>query len=111
MSGTDLLGEFEQLVLLGLLQQGEQGFAILIRETLEAATERKISRGALYRTLDRLGEKGLVRWMTEAPTPERGGLPRKRFEVTEQGIVALQRSRSVMRKLTGGLEDLLGSVR
>ena len=60
MSGSDLLGEFEQLVLLAILQQRGDGYALPVREAIEDATERPVSRGALYRTLDRLGAKGLV---------------------------------------------------
>ena len=39
-----ILGEFEQLVLLGILRLGDDAYALPLRE----------SRGALYRTLDRL---------------------------------------------------------
>ena len=66
-----------------------------------------MSRGALYRTLDRLGTKGLVSWELEEPTPERGGNPRKRFSVTPEGLAALRRSREVVSRLSSGMEDLL----
>ena len=65
MSGTGLLGDFEQLVLLALLRHRDDGYALLIRQEIEAATDRPVSRGALYRTLDRLAEKGLVRFDLE----------------------------------------------
>lgn len=107
MSGTGLLGDFEQLVLLAVLRHREDGYAILIRQEIESATERSVSRGALYRTLDRLGEKGFITASFEDPTPQRGGNPRKRFAITEAGIAALQRSRSVVSRLSAGLEDLL----
>jgi DNA-binding PadR family transcriptional regulator len=107
MSGTDLLGEFEQLVLLGVLRNGAEAYALPVRHTLESVTERSISRGALYRTLDRLEVKGLVGWTLEAPTEERGGHPRKRYRVTDLGVSALQRSREVMSRATVGLEGLL----
>ena len=107
MSGTGLLGDFEQLVLLALLQRREDGYALPIRREIEAATDRAVSRGALYRTLDRLTEKGLVRFAVEPATPERGGNARKRFEVTRDGIEALRRARSVVGKLSAGLEGVL----
>jgi DNA-binding PadR family transcriptional regulator len=107
MSGTGLLGDFEQLVLLALLRHRDDGYAVLIRQEIEAATDRPVSRGALYRTLDRLAEKGLVRFDLETPTPERGGNARKRFAVTADGIEALRRARSVVGKLSAGLEDVL----
>lgn len=107
MSGTDLLGEFEQLVLLATLRQGDSAYAILIRKAIEDVAERSISRGALYRTLDRLGSKGMVVWELEEPTPERGGNPRKRFRVTPEGIAALRRTRDVVTRLSAGVEHLL----
>ena len=72
MTGTDLLGEFEQLVLLAILQHRDEGYAILVRGAIEEVTDRPISRGALYRTLDRLEGKGLVTWELESPTMDRG---------------------------------------
>ena len=71
MSGANLLGEFEHVVLLAMLRHREAGYAILIRRSIEEVTERPVSRGALYRTLDRLGTKGLVSWELEEPTAER----------------------------------------
>jgi DNA-binding PadR family transcriptional regulator len=110
VAGTDLLGEFEQLVLLAILQQQDEAYAILIRSTLEEGTERSVSRGALYRTLDRLEEKGMVGWDLEEPTPDRGGSPRKRFHVRRAGVEALRRSRAVVSRLSAGLEDVLEQV-
>ena len=110
MSGTDLLGEFEHVVLLAILQHREDGYAILIRRAIEEVTERSVSRGALYRTLDRLVGKGLTAWELEDATAERGGNPRKRFSVTAEGLAALRRSRSVVSQLSAGIEDLLEPV-
>ncbi len=107
MSGTNLLGEFEQLVLLSILQQRQDGYAILIRGAIEEVTDRPISRGALYRTLDRLESKGLVTWELESPTRDRGGNPRKRFDVTPAGVEGLRRSHRVVSRLSAGLEGLL----
>ncbi len=107
MTGTDLLGEFEQLVLLAILQHRDEGYAILIRGAIEEVTDRPISRGALYRTLDRLEGKGLVTWELESPTRDRGGNPRKRFGVTAAGLEGLRRSHQVVSRLSAGLGDLL----
>ena len=111
MTGTGLLGDFEQLVLLSILQSGDAGYALLVRRAIEAATERPVSRGALYRTLDRLIAKGLVSASFEDPSVERGGHPRKRFATKPLGIEALRRSRSVVSRLSAGLDDVLGTAR
>ena len=107
MSGTDLLGEFEQLVLLAILQSREEAVALNVRAEIEAATARSVSRGALYRTLDRMTNKGLVESALEEGGAVRGHNPRKTFIVTPAGLAALRRSRSVVSKLSAGLEDML----
>jgi DNA-binding PadR family transcriptional regulator len=101
------LGEFERLVLLAVLQNRDEGYAILVRREIERVTQRTVSRGALYRTLDRLETKGLVSWALEEETAERGGNPRKRFSVTSEGVAALRRSHAVLGELSSGLEHLL----
>ena len=107
MPGTDLLGEFEQVVLLAILQHRDEGYAIRLRRTIEDVTDRAVTRGALYRTLDRMGHKGLVSWELEDATEARGGHPRKRFFVLPAGLEALRRSRSVVSRLSAGLEEIL----
>ena len=101
------IGEFEQLVLLGLLQLGEGAYALPLRDKLGDLAGRNVSRGALYRTLDRLEEKKLVTWAIEAKAPDRGGHPRRRFRVTRPGIEALRASRQALLQLWDGLEEML----
>lgn len=105
---ADTPGEFEQLVLLATLQLGSEAHAARIRERIEQDANRKVTRGALYATLDRLTTKGLIEWEVEESTPERGGIPRRRFAVTPEGLEATRRSYGALRTLADGLEDLLG---
>ena len=107
------LGEFEQLVLLALLQVTDElaGDAPVqaLRERLDELAGRAVSRGALYRTLDRLEEKAWVAWtVDEEDIPERGGHPRRRFRVTPEGIAVLRASRETLLGLWSGLEGVLG---
>lgn len=107
--GGSYIGEFEQMVLLAMLQQGEKAYAIDVRKELERCAGRSVSRGALYRTFDRLEQKGYVEWDLEdsSPVPDRGGHPMRRFRVTEVGLDALRDSRSALLKLWHGLDTLL----
>ena len=73
MPDGQTLGEFEQIVLLAILRLGENAYGVTIREEIIARTERQPNPGALYVTLDRLEEKGLVRSEFGDPTPQRGG--------------------------------------
>lgn len=107
---ADTLGEFEQLVLAAILQLDEEAYAIRVRERIEDVADRRVTRGALYATLDRLAGKGFVEWHVGDSTPERGGIPRRRFRVTEDGVEAMRRSLDALRELTQGLEGVLGRV-
>lgn len=107
---ADTPGEFEQLVLLATLQLGSDAYAARIRERIQDDANRKVTRGALYATLDRLTTKGLVEWAVEDTTPERGGIPRRCFSVTPEGLAAIRRSYAALRTLSDGLEELLGEA-
>ena len=101
------LGEFEQLLLLAILRLGTEAYALDIARELEVRAGRSVSRGALYTSLDRLEDKGLLRWKPAAGTPARNGLPRRLYTVTAAGLTALRASRSTLRRMWRGLEELL----
>lgn len=100
------LGEFEQLVLLAVLQRRGDAHAPAISRELEESAGRSVSRGALYATLDRLENKGLLRWEIGAATSERGGHRKRRFEVTEEGLEVLRDSRATLEGLWEGLDEV-----
>lgn len=110
MSPKSFLGEFEQMVLLGVLQQGEQAFALEVRREIERSAERSVSRGAFYTTLERLEGKGFVSWTEEVPDDPRRGAPLRRFTVTPAGLDALREARKAMDTLSRGLDGVLGEV-
>ncbi|MEM1178260.1 MAG: helix-turn-helix transcriptional regulator [Acidobacteriota bacterium] len=97
--------DFELLVILAILRQGDQSYANRVREDLEANAERRVTRGALYRTLDRLEVKGFIRWELEpSEVPERGGHPMRRLEVTADGLAAARSQGLVLQRFFAGLE-------
>ena len=51
------LGEFEQLLLLAVLQCGDEAYTVPVRTVLEDKAGRHISRGAVHTTLERLEGK------------------------------------------------------
>jgi DNA-binding PadR family transcriptional regulator len=101
-------GEFEQMVLLAILRLEDEAFALSVLRELDKQARRKVSRGALYKTLERLDDKGLVEWEVEETVPGRGGHPRRRFTVTAEGVRALQASRDALFRLWHGLDGVLG---
>ena len=103
MGNSDILGSFEQLVLLALLRIGEESYGVSIRQELEETSQRTISLGAVYSTLERLEKKGLITSRHSSPDPVRGGKPRRHFKVLPEGELALGRSRDVMDKMWHGV--------
>ena len=98
------LGEFEQLVLLALLRLGKEAYGMTVRRELEETARRKATLGSVYGTLDRLEEKGLVTSWRADPEPVRGGHPRRYFQVTAEGELALRRSQRMMERMWDGVE-------
>jgi len=106
--GRDFPGEFEQMVLLAVLRLRQDAYALAILRELDGQVGRSVSRGALYKTLERLEAKGHVTWSTEESTPDRGGHPRRLFAVSAEGIEVLRSSREALFKLWDGLDPILG---
>src|SRR5215216_6541550 len=107
MAQQPYLGEFEQQVLLVIVRLGAEAFAPDVGRELEVRAGRRVSRGALYTTFDRLEDKGLIRWKTVPGSEARDGLPRRVYSVTAAGLAALRTARDVVRKLWDGLDGRL----
>jgi DNA-binding PadR family transcriptional regulator len=104
MAGREHLGEFEQIVLLAILRLGDEAYGVPIRQDIEQRTGRALTVGALYRTLDRLEEKGYVSSAFSDPTPERGGRSKRYFRINPLGMRTLRASREALTAMWEGLE-------
>ncbi len=101
------LGEFEQLILFSVLQLGEGAFGVSIRETIEERTNREVSSGAIYTTLGRMEDRGLVASRVGEPTPGRAGRPRRYYSLEPAGAKALLDSYAAIQAMAGDLVPLL----
>ena len=98
-SEKGLLGELEQLVMLAVMHQPDQAYAVSIRDEIEARTGIALARGSVYVTLDRLDRKGFVTsWMGE-PTAERGGKAKRCFRLTPAGKRALAAAETAVARM------------
>jgi DNA-binding PadR family transcriptional regulator len=102
-----VLGEFEQLVLLSLTRLGQDAYGVPIADDIGARTGREISLGAVYKTLERLEDKGLVSSRIGEPTAERGGRRKKHYRIAAVGQRALRQSMAALRNMADGLESEL----
>jgi PadR family transcriptional regulator PadR len=108
MSGRDYLGEFEHIVVLALLRLEDRAYGVTVRREIEFRTQREVSIGAVYATLDRLETKGYVKSRHGDPTPERGGRSKRFFRVTAKGVAAVNRTQRDLQSMVKGL-DLIRS--
>jgi DNA-binding PadR family transcriptional regulator len=101
------LGALEQLVLMAILRVGDQAYGTRVIRELDERADRKVSPGALYATLDRLEDKGLLRSRLGDATPGRGGRRKRLLEVTEPGFAALRKDRQAWLRMAEGLGPVL----
>jgi DNA-binding PadR family transcriptional regulator len=88
---------------LAILRLGENAYGVTLRQEIHARTDRRPTPGALYTTVDRLEDKGLVSSRFGDPTPQRGGRAKRFFRVTGQGVQAIARAQRSYQRLLKGL--------
>jgi DNA-binding PadR family transcriptional regulator len=108
---ADTLGQFEQTVLTAILALGDDAYGVTIHAKVEDLSRpRKIARGAVYATLDRMEDKGLVAsWLSE-PTATRGGRARRHYRLERTGEKALRESARAAQRLLDTLAQTLGGL-
>lgn len=97
------LGDFEQLILLALVRLGEQAYGVSIHEEILRRARREVTVAAVYKTLDRLENKGLIASSLGPPTAERGGRRKKYFRIQPAGRRALAQALASLRRMADGL--------
>jgi PadR family transcriptional regulator, regulatory protein PadR len=106
-SKSPSLGDFEQLVLFGVLRLGDDAYGAAIRQEIHSKSGRDVSINAVYTTLDRLEAKGLLRSWTGEPTAQRGGRRRKFYALEPAGNEALSQAYHALQSMAAGLEGQL----
>lgn len=97
---AEILGTFEQIILLAVLRLGEDAYGrSVLREVEQSLLDRSIAAGAVYTTLDRLEAKGLLASKLGDGTAERGGRRRRFYRVTPSGSRALNEAKSTLESL------------
>ena len=99
---TDVIGQFEQAVLLVLVRLGKDAYGRAILNELQVRLNRDVSAGAVYSTLERLETKGLASSKLAPGTAIRGGRARRYFAPTGAGVRALNDAKSTTDNLWRG---------
>ena len=98
-----MLGELEQVVLLAVMRVGEEAYGVPVLQEIERETGGELALAAVYKTLSRLEDKGLVASRVGEPTPLRGGRRKRYFAVTAAGMRDLRTSVRALRRMAQGL--------
>ncbi len=108
---AEILGTFEQAVLLGIIRLADQAYGRAILREVETRLDREIAPGAVQATLDRLEGKGLVISRLGSGTPIRAGRPRRYYLLESSGVRALNDARTTVEHLWRGMpRPLKGSA-
>src|SRR5246500_4296860 len=111
MAERGYLGEFELMLLLAVVQLGEDAYGVPIARELEKHRKKDVSVGSVYAALERLEAKGLVESSLGDPTPERGGKAKRYFRVTREGLRLVHDTRRVLKQMWRTLPELKGEGR
>jgi DNA-binding PadR family transcriptional regulator len=108
MSGIRL-GQLERLIILAVLQLGDNAYGVTIQKVIEEATEKPLSVAQLYVALGRLADKGALSARLGPPTRVRGGKAKRLYSVTAEGEAALRQTTAADDEHAAALRRLVGA--
>jgi PadR family transcriptional regulator, regulatory protein PadR len=104
---ADVLGTFEQAVLLAIARPstalGKEAYGRAVLKEVELRLDRPVSAGAVYATLDRLEQKGLISSEVRPGDEARAGLPRRYYSIEPLGIRALNEAKAAVDRIWAGV--------
>src|SRR5712672_3058711 len=101
---ADLLGSFEQAVLLAIVRLREDAYGRAILKEVQQRLGRDVAPGAVHATLDRLEKKALLSSKLGSGTPARAGRARRFYRLLPSGIRALNEARAAVDNIWHGLK-------
>jgi DNA-binding PadR family transcriptional regulator len=108
---AEVLGAFEQAVLLALLRLGDDAYGRAILKEVQERLERDVAAGAVHATLERLQRKALIASRLGSGTPIRAGRARRYYRIQPSGIRALNDAREAVDAMWHGFKWPLGRVK
>lgn len=104
---ADVLGTFEQAVLMALVRPatalGKEAYGRAVLKEVQLRLDREVSAGAVYATLDRLEQKGMISSEVRPGDDTRAGLPRRYYSIKPPGIRALNEAKAVADRIWSGV--------
>jgi PadR family transcriptional regulator len=99
---ADVLGAFEQAVLLAIVRLHSEAYGRAILKDVQTRLERNVAAGAVHATLERLERKRLVASRLGPGTPIRAGRARRYYRPLPAGIRALNDARAAVNQIWHG---------
>jgi PadR family transcriptional regulator PadR len=99
-SSVTPLGVFEEQILVAVVRTADDAYGMEIRREIERVTGRDLAIGAVYSTLDRLEEKGLL----SSSRTHGDGPSRRRFGLRRAGATALAETHAMRERLWKGID-------
>jgi PadR family transcriptional regulator PadR len=99
-----LLSRAEEIILLTVYKLQGHAYGVSIREQVNDDIGRYWPFGVIYKTLKKLKAKGYVKKIASDPVSERGGRTRYYYEITPEGLSALERILCIHSAIWGGIK-------
>ena len=102
-----MLTKIEDLILMTVWKFKDSAYGVNVYQHLVKIADPKIAMGVVYANLDRLVRKGYLTSYLGEPTAVRGGMRKKYFKITEDGLSALSESKKVFDRMWDGETDFV----
>lgn len=87
--------------MLAIARGGRKAYALSIQDEIKTHGH-ALTLGVLYTVLNRLEQRGLVRYRDGDPTPERGNRPKRYYSLTGAGVRELRSALRILDRLRSG---------
>lgn len=93
----------EEIYLLAIWNLQDNAYGVQIKKKVSEMSDKKVSYGALYFTLEQLFKKELVIRTLGEPTPVRGGCSKIYYHLTSKGKEALKTAHELHTSIWDGI--------
>jgi len=94
-----LLNAPDLMILLAILRLGEEAYGVPLCDQISSLTGKSAALASIYKTLERLEAAGLIASRMGQPSAERGGRAKRFVRVTDQGLRAIDHTRTALNQL------------
>lgn len=106
----ELLTKLEELVLIAVIRLKDKAYGISVFNYIVDLTGKEVSVSSVYFPLERLARKGYLQTKKGEPSPKRGGMSKRYYQLTKAGVKALQENRSLHETAWKDVSDILKSA-